>query len=675
MAITLSFYAVLATGIIASVSSFHLYPLVPSETMTQILGISSGCIAALNTSLPCDDDLFQWTQQVDQVYWQESDVVTLCTPDCIASTAAWKQSVETACEADYLRSGERYVPADTLSGRFAEGLTMACMRSSSNQWCLPDSYNWVGSDVVQVDCTMFPTDPWCLNRADASPENRRMATLYGDELLCSECFLKILHARVTSDFLADTDFSDYLVDEFQDVQDVCRTTVGELVTRIAPGYPHLTDAGDIGITTTATSTTATITDPVPTPTTCAGRSVDIRPDYEEDLTCHDIAEKYGIASGELAVVTKSDICESEGPICVPKADWWGTSASIAKSMSSQTVEVSVAQLAAWNPNILGACDHLAVGQLICAGPPGGAWISPPSSEIPDAGKGPVRGGPGTTPSLPIITDPGAVPADHVQEGIPSDCSRWVVANSTLASCWKIANDAKISQRRLWELNPVLGENGADCGTKVWLGYYYCVARKGDGSDNPTPTVTSSTSGTSPTTASTGPAKPSKTQAGIDASCMKFVMAKEGDSCWALATGAGIELALFYKWNTVLGRNGENCGAQIWPEYYYCVGVSGSTWTTSPSPPPTTTTTAPLPTQTQAGFPSNCKRYVQAKTGATCWALANDNGIEPARLYELNPVLGENGENSFMAASRSLWTAPRYSTPEKIQAIRTLAEDG
>ncbi|KAI0206818.1 LysM domain-containing protein [Astrocystis sublimbata] len=633
----LSFCIAFAISLASMASAFQLYPFIAPEAMTQILGVSSGCISALNTTLPCDNDLFGWTQKVDQVYWEGADVATICTPSCISSAADWKLQVESACMDDYLRSGERYVPADTLSGRFVEGLNMACIKSSSNEWCLPASYDWVGSDVVQVDCDMFPTDPWCLNRADPSSDNSRISALYDDDLLCSECFLKILHARVTSDFLPDTDFSDYLVNEFQDVQNVCQTTVGELVTRIVPGYPHITDGGELGIPTTSPTTTS---DPIPTSTVCAGRMIDIRPDREEGLTCHDIAEKYELASGEFAIATKSEYCDATGPICVPNTcnlylvDMDDTCESIAKTLSNTTTEVSVAQLATWNPYILGACDHLAAGQYICSGPPGGAWISPPGSEIPDSGDGPVRGGPGSTASLPIVEDPNAVPADRVQEGIPSDCSRWVVANSTTASCWKVANDGKISQQRLFDLNPVLGENGANCATQVWLGYYYCVATKGDGSGpGPTPTTTSS-----PTP--TGTPKPTNTQAGIDPNCNRFVVAKSGDSCSSLASGAGIELAQFYKWNTVLGENGEDCNTQVWADYYYCVGVS----TTTTTPPPTTTTDAPLPTQTQEGFPSSCKKYVQAKAGASCLALATENGIDVAQLYELNPVLGPNGED-------------------------------
>ena len=42
----------------------------------------------------------------------------------------------------------------------------------------------------------------------------------------------------------------------------------------------------------------------------------------------------------------------------------------------------------------------------------------------------------------------------------------------------------------------------------------------------------------------------------------------------LTNDSGISLDQFFDWNPVVGSQGENCGTQIWPDYYYCVGVSG-----------------------------------------------------------------------------------------------------
>ena len=134
---------------------------------------------------------------------------------------------------------------------------------------------------------------------------------------------------------------------------------------------------------------------------------------------------------------------------------------------------------------------------------------------------------------------------------------------------------------------------------------------------------------------------------LDPNYDRFAQAPEtGASCWSIASGAGIELADFYKWNTVLGTGGENCNTQIWPNYYYCVRVAGTT----PSAPvitssaPTTTSSAPKPTKTQTGYPTNCTKWVETKDGDSCWAIANANGIDSTLFYSLNAVLGEGGAN-------------------------------
>lgn len=64
-----------------------------------------------------------------------------------------------------------------------------------------------------------------------------MANIYNDDLLCSECFLKLMHARISSEFLSDEDHSDYLVQEFQDIQNICQTTIAvNIATRSLPNY-------------------------------------------------------------------------------------------------------------------------------------------------------------------------------------------------------------------------------------------------------------------------------------------------------------------------------------------------------------------------------------------------------------------------------------------------------
>lgn len=373
-----------------------------------------------NTTLPCDEDLFKWTVKVDDTYWREEDVVTLCVPDCTASARAWTQDVSSACSEDWLVVGDRAVPAETLSLRFVEGMEIACLRDTNNQWCLPQSYNWTGSDVVQVDCAANPTDPWCIDAANVSSENNRISTLYDDDLLCSECFVNMLYQRVTSEFLPDTDHSDYLVSEFQDIQSVCQTSVGPLATRVVPLYPYAWELNETAPEPTFSPEDILWTvedepdhpdidievpegeeededdelepEPEPNiPTDCAARAVDVRTSSGEGLeACNVLAERYGVASGQLMFATNTEDCYSVDFVCVPEAcellrvnagnTWYvavlfssghrnplttNNSDSISKAVSNTTDPVNVSQLMAWNPNVLGACDHLAEGQYIC----------------------------------------------------------------------------------------------------------------------------------------------------------------------------------------------------------------------------------------------------------------------------------------------------------------------
>lgn len=94
--------------------------------------------------MDCNQDLYQWTVNADSVWWTAENTTQLCTESCLASSRQWKEDVADACVGEWLRSGRSYVEADTLSGRFAEGLELACTRSSADEWCFVESQDWTG---------------------------------------------------------------------------------------------------------------------------------------------------------------------------------------------------------------------------------------------------------------------------------------------------------------------------------------------------------------------------------------------------------------------------------------------------------------------------------------------------------------------------------------------------
>ncbi|EMD68087.1 hypothetical protein COCSADRAFT_156549 [Bipolaris sorokiniana ND90Pr] len=114
-----------------------------------------------------------------------------------------------------------------------------------------------------------------------------MANIYNDDLLCSECFLKLMHARISSEFLSDEDHSDYLVQEFQDIQNICQTTIAvNIATRSLPNYM-------VALTPTPSFIFINVMG------TTSNNSMH---------TCNDIARQYNVSTGSLVYLTQNEAC-------------------------------------------------------------------------------------------------------------------------------------------------------------------------------------------------------------------------------------------------------------------------------------------------------------------------------------------------------------------------------
>lgn len=154
------------------------------------------------------------------------------------------------------------------------------------------------------------------------------------------------------------------------------------------------------------------------------------------------------------------------------------------------------------------------------------------------------------------TAPATAPGP-TQSGIVSNCDNFAQAADG-DTCAAFAARNMISNAQLYAWNAVLGSTGQNCQTMLWAKEWYCV-----GISAPPPTVT------------TPVPAPGPTQTGIIASCVKYAMAVDGDSCDAFASRNGISDAKLYAWNTVLGANGANCNTNLWAKEYYCVGISSN----------------------------------------------------------------------------------------------------
>lgn len=206
-------------------TAFNLYPTIDSNNLAKSFGISIDCLDALNETVTCDQTLFQMSNTVDSYLWTTDNVTDLCTIACISSTANWWSDVQERCAMDTIAAYGKMIPAESIAGRFSDGLNIACLTSgpssnsswlSSNSssshaisapyqnttsasidsarlsnsssaslqnlnepsWCLIESQDWIGSDIIRPDCSTSPTDPSCLDPMNVSPENERIANLY-----------------------------------------------------------------------------------------------------------------------------------------------------------------------------------------------------------------------------------------------------------------------------------------------------------------------------------------------------------------------------------------------------------------------------------------------------------------------------------------------------------------
>lgn len=58
-------------------------------------------------------------------------------------------------------------------------------------WCLTESQDWVGSDIVRADCNVNPSDPTCGgNSSDISAASMRLANLYNDTIVSARSLFR-----------------------------------------------------------------------------------------------------------------------------------------------------------------------------------------------------------------------------------------------------------------------------------------------------------------------------------------------------------------------------------------------------------------------------------------------------------------------------------------------------
>ncbi|KAL1963092.1 hypothetical protein VTN77DRAFT_8738 [Rasamsonia byssochlamydoides] len=318
---------------------------------------------------------------------------------------------------------------------------------------------WNGSDMIRWNRDSCDTgnpeydNPACFQAnftlAEVLPDQERLANLYPESMLCSECFILMMYQHLSSPYLPDADFSDYLVDQFDDIQSVCSTTMA-LTTRVVPTYANYTPTATATSTTTGASSTSTCPE-------------QIIPTASPALTCDELSQKYGVTTGDLVVATGDWACGITSPACLPLnctldyIPFGETCDSLREKYSAASgMNITAAQFMAWNPNILRLCDDLQGDQYVCSGPPGGTYTTP-----------------NVTIAAPTATSAyttTATPSQPTPSGTTANCGKYynVVAGD---NCQLVCLKNGITFPQFQAMNPEIYSNCSN----LWLGYAYCVA--------------------------------------------------------------------------------------------------------------------------------------------------------------------------------------------------------
>ncbi|KAH6684917.1 hypothetical protein F5X68DRAFT_241940 [Plectosphaerella plurivora] len=231
------------------------------------------------------------------------------------------------------------------------------------------------------------------------------------------------------------------------------------------------------------------------------------------------------------------------------------------------------QFIAWNPTVKADCSGI-IGS--------GAWYCIGLPDTPT-----TRTDGAATPTEAPSTRP-------TQSGVVSGCTDfWLVGSDE--NCDAVAIGAGISLDNLFLWNSQLGETDTGC-SGIEADYYVCVGVESTATSAPgtvttrastttavgsTTRAVTTTSVATTTSAGTQPVTtPQPVREGMTPDCVRFYLQQPGDLCWYMASTAGITLEQFYEWNPAVGVDCPN----LWPDYYYCIGVSGPATTISQGPP-------------------------------------------------------------------------------------------
>ncbi|KAF3898088.1 Carbohydrate-binding module family 50 protein [Trichophyton interdigitale] len=514
MAPSFSIFSILSLGVVVCFfSAAVLAQQVPKYILPyELYGLSKECLAVVNTTvtscpswLPTHAGLREPTVNV----LSEERIGILCETSCFADLKKLRTSIQAACANDVMVPPWNIAyPATFMVDRYLYAISLSCLKDKqSGRYC----------DIMVAE--------W------------RNETAGADDHACSFCWLGLEQIQLSSPF----GYSDADAADFSSMTSSCS----------AEGYSYATP--------TKYAINSTSAAPAASPT-CTGSWYNI----QEDDTCVVISGAHNVSTYNLIQENALDVgCFSlhqRERLCLPQ-QCKTHQLALRENCSSLTesLNITMAQLLAWNPMISPLCTNLASwrGWYLCA--------SSPTRTIP------VREGGSLITAVPVPT--------NAQPETNPNCGQWYQVGAG-DDCSKISLKFGISLKDFYFLNPQVNHKCEN----LWLNYSYCVQPVGDigtytGYPISTPSVTFTRP--SPTSTSASPTRtevwtpvPSPLAPGTIEGCYLYENAYDEESasdaslnlCWWWAANGEVDIQEFLAWNPSLLN--EDC--HLKPGYRYCI---------------------------------------------------------------------------------------------------------
>lgn len=158
--------------------------------------------------------------------------------------------------------------------------------------------------------------------------------------LCSDCFVAMMHKRLSSPYLPDSEHSDYLVDQLNDIATVCAVAVPPLTTRVLPNYaaaqtplsPALGQNATVAANGTcpgqklspsmqkrSLSLAHSFRKPIRRQNSLSGSEVPIGENSTAiAANCNQLSLRYGVTTGDLQQATDCEDCTIKSSVCLPE---------------------------------------------------------------------------------------------------------------------------------------------------------------------------------------------------------------------------------------------------------------------------------------------------------------------------------------------------------------------